>query len=58
MGIGDRIRERRTELGWSRRELAEKMSYNYSTIGRIETGKVNILYKRKDGKFGLIDLVY
>ena len=38
MNIGDRIRERRTELGWSQRELAEKMGYNHSTVGRIERG--------------------
>lgn len=46
MNVGDRIRERRIELGWSQRELADKMGYNHSTVGRIETGKVDIPQSR------------
>lgn len=43
MKIGERIRIKRTEKGWSQRELAAKMGYsNHSTIGKIETGKVDL----------------
>ena len=47
MTIGDRIRQRRNELGWSQRDLASKMGYNNnSTITRIEGGKVDIPQSR------------
>lgn len=46
MKIGEKIRERRKELMWSQRELAEKMGYNHSTITRIETGKIDIPQSR------------
>ena len=47
MTIGDRIKARRNELGWSQRELASKMGYNNnSTITRIEGGKVDIPQSR------------
>ena len=47
MNIGERIKQRRTELGWSQRDLAEKMNYsNHSTVGKIETGKVDIPQSR------------
>lgn len=47
MTIGRRIKARRTELGWSQRDLAAKMDYsNHSTIGKIETGKVDIPQSR------------
>ena len=43
MNIGDRIRFKRKEKGWSQRDLAEKMGYsNHSTVGKIETGKVDL----------------
>lgn len=43
MNIGERIRYKRTEKGWSQRDLAEKMGYsNHSTVGKIETGKVDL----------------
>lgn len=43
MTIGERIKQRRMELGWSLRELAERMEYkNHSTVARIEVGKVDI----------------
>ena len=43
MHIGNRIKQRRIELGWSQRELATKAGYNNnSTIARIESGKVDI----------------
>jgi transcriptional regulator with XRE-family HTH domain len=47
MTIGDRIRIRRNELKLSQRELCQKMGYsNHSTIGKIETGKVDIPQSR------------
>jgi len=46
MNIGEKIKLRRTELGWSQRELAAKMGYNHSTITRIEQGKVDV-YQNK-----------
>lgn len=46
MNIGEKIRQRRTELKWSQRELAAKMGYNHSTITRIESGKIDIPQSR------------
>ena len=47
MKIGEKIKQRRNELGWSQRELASKMGYNNnSTITRIESGKVDIPQSR------------
>lgn len=47
MTIGDRIREARIERRWSQRELAKRMGYsNHSTIGKIESGKVDIPQSR------------
>ena len=47
MNIGERIKKRRMELEWSQRDLAEKMNYsNHSTVGKIETGKVDIPQSR------------
>lgn len=47
MTIGDKIKQRRTELGWSQRELANRMGYNnHSTLTRIENGKVDIPQSR------------
>ena len=46
MKIGEKIKQRRKELRWSQRELAEKMGYNHSTITRIETGKIDIPQSR------------
>ena len=43
MKIGEKIKLRRTELGWSLRELSNRMGYsNHSTVARIESGKVDI----------------
>lgn len=51
MHIGDRIRIRRNELGWSQRELAKRMGYsNNSTIVKIEQGKVEV-YQSKIVQF-------
>lgn len=47
MSIGERIKQRRSEKGWSLRDLAEKMGYaNHSTIARIETGDIDIPQSR------------
>lgn len=47
MSIGSRIKEKRIERGWSQRDLAAKMNYsNHSTIGKIESGKVDIPQSR------------
>lgn len=41
--IGEMIRIRRNELGWSLQELADRMGYaNRSTISRIEKGEYDI----------------
>jgi transcriptional regulator with XRE-family HTH domain len=45
--IGERIKVKRIEKGWSQRDLAAKMKYsNHSTIGKIEAGKVDIPQSR------------
>ena len=46
MDIGEKIKQRRNELKWSQRDLAERMGYNHSTITRIETGKIDIPQSR------------
>ena len=47
MSIGEKIKQRRIELGMSQRDLAEKMLYNHhSTIAKIETGDVDPSYSR------------
>lgn len=43
MATGDKIRQRRKELGWSLRDLAHRMGYaNHSTVARIEKGEIDI----------------
>jgi len=43
MNIGERIRVKRVALGWSLRELSDRMGYaNHSTVQRIEKGTVDI----------------
>ncbi len=47
MNVGERIRARRVELGWSQEELAFKMGYNgRSTIAKIESNVVEISHKK------------
>ena len=42
-GLGDRIKKRRTELGWSQEELARQMGLkSKSTICKIEKGEDNL----------------
>ncbi len=36
----------------------ERLGHDFFVFLNAETGKINILYRRKDGKLGLIDLVY
>lgn len=41
--VGEKIKLRRSELGWSLRELAKRMGYaNQSTVARIEKGIIDI----------------
>lgn len=43
MNIGERIKIKRIEKGWSQRDLAAKIGYsNHSTVGKVETGKVDL----------------
>ena len=43
MTTGEKIKQRRVELGWSLRELAKRMGYaNQSTVSRIEKGEIDI----------------
>lgn len=47
MTIGNRIKDTRIQRGWSQRDLAKRMGYsNHSTIGKIESGKVDIPQSR------------
>jgi transcriptional regulator with XRE-family HTH domain len=39
--LGDRIRERRVELGLTQADLAEKSDLHYTYIGSLETGVRN-----------------
>ena len=51
MEIGEKIKRRRMELGWSQRELARRMGYSdNSTLARIEQGKVDV-YQNKIVQF-------
>ena len=51
MNIGERIKQRRLELGWSQQKLADKMGYtSKSTITKIEKGN-NDVAQRNIAKF-------
>ena len=46
MNIGEMIRKRRIELGWTQQELADKMGYtSKSTINKIEKGRSDVAQK-------------
>ena len=36
--IGERIRRRRKEIGWTQKELAQRTGTSYKYIGHVETG--------------------
>lgn len=40
MTIGERIRARRQELGWSQEELARRLGVRQNVISRFESGAV------------------
>ena len=44
--LGEKIREKRLERGWTQPELAERMGYNKSTILRIERGEHDLTQSR------------
>ena len=46
MTIGDRIKQKRIEKGYSLRELAQIMGYHHSTIGKAENGLVDLPQSR------------
>lgn len=47
MSIGEKIKIKRKEKGWSQRELAKRMGYSHhSTLARIETGSVDVSQTR------------
>lgn len=46
MTIGERIKEKRLERGYSLRELAQIMDYHHSTIGKVENGMVDLPQSR------------
>ena len=47
MTIGERIKARREEMGWTLRDLATKMGYsNHSTVARAEAGKIDLPQSR------------
>ena len=47
MNIGNRIKQRRCELGMSQSDLADKMGYSdRSTITRIEHGEIDLAYSK------------
>jgi transcriptional regulator with XRE-family HTH domain len=49
MHIGERIKAQRIKLGWSQRDLAERIGYkNHSVVARIEAGKVDLPQSRLD----------
>lgn len=49
MNIGEKIKAQRIKLGWSQRELAQRMGYsNHSNIARIESGKIDLPQSRVD----------
>ncbi len=49
MHIGEKIKAQRIKLGWSQRDLAQRIGYkNHSVIARIEAGTVELTQSRLD----------
>lgn len=49
MHIGEKIKAKRISLGWSQRELAQRMGYkNHSVVARVEAGQVDLPQSRLD----------
>lgn len=46
--FGQRVRERRLELGLTQQELAERVGLHRSYIGEIELGKRNVTLKNAE----------
>lgn len=46
MIVGERIKQKRLENGWTQPELAERMGYNKSSMLRIERGEVDLPQSR------------
>ena len=44
--LGERIREKRLEHGWTQPQLAERMGCNKSTILRVERGEFDLTQSR------------
>jgi y4mF family transcriptional regulator len=42
--LGNRIREKRKELGWTQEELADKADIDRSYIGGVERGERNLTF--------------
>lgn len=42
--FGRRVRERRTELGWSQRYLAEVAELDWSYVAQVERGERNLSF--------------
>ena len=47
MNIGEKIRQRRNELGLSQRDLSKKLGYtSHTTLAKIEGGSIGISYSK------------
>lgn len=46
MVVGEKIKARRIELGWSQAELGDRMGYNRSSVLRIERGEFDLPQSR------------
>lgn len=53
MGIGERIKSRRTELGLTLEEVGKKVGINRSTVLRYESGKIKKISENMLDSFAL-----
>jgi transcriptional regulator with XRE-family HTH domain len=42
--LGDRIRQRRKDLGWTQEDLAEQSNIDRSYVGGVERGERNLTF--------------